>query len=602
MKSNLLKFKNKLIRNRKSVFFYLTPLFSFIIVEILQYGAETLSLQPFTYSTFWINLLFYSAVYMIVRAVTGRPRLTMVLLHIVFLLIGICNHFSIDIRNSPILPWDLYAAGTAFSVLSNQSFRIPLEMIICVVLSILWLFIAIRTQVPRLSIRKRLSSMGISAVFLTVFTLFSMFGPNFFYTSTWQQVTASRENGYIFNFCMDIGILFVDEPEGYSSEAADRILSSMQEPEAQPEDTPNIIMIMNETFSDLSMFGDLEEKFGLTEDVMPFVHALQNTENCITGRLVVPAFGGGTCNSEYEVLTSNSYAFFKGGSYPMLQYIQDDRPSLASILKDQSYSTTALHPYYATGWGRNRSYPRLGFEKFLSLDDFPEDTPLMRRYISDRDDYEMLKQEYEAAENPLFLFNVTMQNHCGYDTVYDNFEERVSFATDTIYPKAKQYLSLIQESDRAIEELIEYFSQAEEPTLVVFFGDHQAYIENAFYDELFRDSNKSDAEIELDKHTVPYFIWANYDIDEEAFNDLPERISANYLGALVLDIAGLNLSQYQQYVYGLMEEWPVISASGCVDNNGFLYSLEDPKVTEALADYKIVQYQNVFEETASKNK
>ena len=192
------------------------------------------------------------------------------------------------------------------------------------------------------------------------------------------------------------------------------------------------------------------------------------------------------------------------------------------------------------------------------------------------------------------MFNVTMQNHCGYDTVYDNFEESVSFTYDYAYPLAKQYLSLIKESDSAIEELIEYFRQSEEPTIVVFFGDHQAYIEDSFYTELFQDSNKSEAEIELDKHTVPYFIWANYEIDEEKYSDLPERISANYLGALTLDVAGLNLSQYQQYVYGLSDEWPVISSSGCVDSNGYLYSLDDPKVTEALADYKIVQYENVF--------
>lgn len=597
MKNNLLKLKTALIRNRRSVFFYLTPLFSFILVEILQYGDQSLCLHPFTFGTFWINLLFYFAVYMIVRALTGRPRLTMVLLHTIFLLIGICNHFSIDIRNSPILPWDLYAAGTAFSVLSNQTFKIPLEMIICIILSVVWLVFAMRTQVPKLSIRKRLSSMGISAIFLTVFTLFSMFGPNIFYTSTWKQVTASRQNGYIFNFCMDIGILFVDEPEGYSAEAADRILSSMEQPEAQPEDTPNIVVIMNETFSDMSMFGDLEKEFGLTEDVMPFVHSLEDAENCITGQLVVPAFGGGTCNSEYEALTGNSYAFFKGGSYPMLQYVQGQRESLASILKEQGYSATAMHPYYGTGWGRNRSYPRLGFDKFITLDDFPEDIQLMRRYISDRDDYDMLKKEYEAAEEPFFMFNVTMQNHCGYDTVYDNFEESVSFTYDYAYPLAKQYLSLIKESDSAIEELIEYFRQSEEPTIVVFFGDHQAYIEDSFYTELFQDSNKSEAEIELDKHTVPYFIWANYEIDEEKYSDLPERISANYLGALTLDVAGLNLSQYQQYVYGLIDEWPVISSSGCVDSNGYLYSLDDPKVTEALADYKIVQYENVFGES-----
>ena len=94
----------------------------------------------------------------------------------------------------------------------------------------------------------------------------------------------------------------------------------------------------------------------------------------------------------------------------------------------------------------------------------------------------------------------------------------------------------------------------------------------------------------MDEHTVPFFIWANYDI--EGYD--AGRISANYLGPLTLDTANLKMSDYQQYVYSLMKEYPVISCVGCVDKNGIQVPLE----MADLSDYKIVQYQNVFDKSS----
>lgn len=325
-----------------------------------------------------------------------------------------------------------------------------------------------------------------------------------------------------------------------------------------------------------------------------FVRSLSGDDNAITGQLVVPAFGGGTCNTEYEYLTSNTYAFFKSGSYPMLQYVHGETESVASVLSEQGYNTVAIHPYYGSGWARNRAYPLMGFDTFLDIDSFDDETTeYLRRYVSDNSSFDKIIETYEANEaesdNPLFLFNVTMQNHCGYDTVYDNFPETVEFEHDSLYPYTKQYLSLIQESDQAIERLVEYFSGQEEPTIIVFFGDHMPYIENSFYNYLTMYSDKTEAELEMDKHTVPFFIWANYDI--EGYD--AGRISTNYLGPLTLDVAGAQMSEYQEYVYSLMEQYPVISAVGCVNSYGVYVPLE--MAAQDLHDYKIVQYQNVFD-------
>ncbi|MFQ8879024.1 MAG: sulfatase-like hydrolase/transferase [Roseburia hominis] len=42
-----------------------------------------------------------------------------------------------------------------------------------------------------------------------------------------------------------------------------------------------------------------------------------------------------------------------------------ERPSLASYLQSLGYETVATHPYYATGWNRDKVYPWLGFEQSI---------------------------------------------------------------------------------------------------------------------------------------------------------------------------------------------------------------------------------------------
>lgn len=598
MKNKLNLCKQFLASNIGIIFFYLTPLATFLMVEVLEFGgSDSECMLPNSFA-FWANLMFYYGVFLLFRAVTGRTRFSIIFLNLVFLIFGIINYYSIDIRNSPVVPWDLYAIGTAAQALDGFTWTIPPQVIACVAGCIIWWVITMRMKFPVPKVRGRVEAFAASAVMLTAFTLIATVGRDNFYISAWRQVTANRRNGMALNFTINMDSLFNEAPSDYSKENANTILSSVSSEnttEATAEQ-PNIIAIMDETFADLSILGDLNLEN--VDDVMPFVHSLSEDDNAITGQLVVPAFGGGTCNTEYEYLTSNTYTFFKSGSYPMLQYIHDETESLGSVLSEQGYKTVAMHPYYGSGWGRNRAYPLMGFDTFLDIDSFDEETTeYLRRYVSDNSSFDKIIETYESnneeSDDPLFMFNVTMQNHCGYDTVYDNFPETVEFEYDSLYPYTKQYLSLIQESDRAIQRLVEYFSEQDEPTIIVFFGDHMPYIENSFYNHLTLYSTKTDAEIEMDKHTVPFFIWANYDI--EGYD--AGRISANYLGPMTLEVAGAQMSEYQEYVYSLKKEYPVISATGCIDKDGIFVPLE--MAAQDLHDYKIVQYENVFDSEGS---
>ena len=284
MKNKLSLCKQFLASNFSNIFFLLSPLATFLVVEILEYGgSDSKCLWP-NQLAFWANILFYYGIFLLFRAVTGRPRFTIVFLNFVFLIFGICNHYSIQIRNEPIVPWDLYAAGTAAEALNGFQWTVPLEIIICSIACLIWWVLTVKfLRFPKQKLRTRAGSLGLSAVMLTGFVLFASVGSGNFYISAWRQVTANRKNGMALNFAINMDTLFVEAPTDYSKENASTILSSVsKEDETASANNvqPNIIAVMDETFADLSILGDL----GLenTDDVMPFVHSLSGQPNTLS--------------------------------------------------------------------------------------------------------------------------------------------------------------------------------------------------------------------------------------------------------------------------------------------------------------------------------
>ena len=307
-------------------------------------------------------------------------------------------------------------------------------------------------------------------------------------------------------------------------------------------------------------------------------------------------FGSGTCNSEFEFLTGNSMAFLQSGIIAYTQVVKGKLPNMTYLLKEQGYGgNLALHPYLATGWNRVEVYQEMGFENFYSESDFTN--PLMyRKYISDQSNMEKIVELYENREDtaePFYLFNVTMQNHGGFDKAYSNFTNDVLITDNHKNEQAEQYLSLVKKSDEAFQYLVEYFSKVDEPTIIVMFGDHQPAVESKFYESLL---GKSTAELTpeelMKKYQTPFIIWANYDIKETTI----DKMSANYLGAYVMQEAGLEMSPYQKFLMKLYEKLPVLNAMGAIDAEGNYYeSAKETPYEDMVKEYQILQYNNLID-------
>ena len=284
-------------------------------------------------------------------------------------------------------------------------------------------------------------------------------------------------------------------------------------------------------------------------------------------------------------------AFLPQGSIPYQQYITKELPALPAYLASLGYETVAAHPYYADGWDRDKVYPLLGFSESIFKDQY-WGAGYVRKYVSDNSCVDKIIELYEKKEEgtPLFVFNVTMQNHGGYSDTYDNFTPDITVEGVESTPLS-QYLSLVRLSDQALEKLISYFEETDEKTIVVFFGDHQpndtvaAPILN-----LNGMTTKTLTEDQLKlRYEVPYVIWANYDIDAESGKDT----SANYLAADVLHYAGISENAYGSYLLELQQNYPVISAMRVLTKDGL--DTNSSSLKQELKDYQSLQYYQLFD-------
>lgn len=577
------------------------------------YLLEFYTHNPFAEVRPWaqfFNVLLFELLAGILFCLTGRLRLSYRLLGSFAMLYGIANAYVVRFRTNPIVPWDIFSWRTAASVAGNYDFIPDRRMVIVTLLFLAGLvgLHPIKFQIRKYGFIKRCVPGGMLVVILCLYTGLLQ-QENFqnahrLYNKLFTPVFMTQVDGIPVTFVMNLAYMSIDKPAQYSVAEAQELLKTYEEPdtgvssgeevqgkeeqEFKDSELPNIIVVMNEAFSDLSVLGDFETN----RDYMPFFHSLQQgADNTVTGMLNVSVCGGNTANTEFEFLTGNTMAFLPQGSIPYQQYITGERPSMASYLKALGYQTVATHPYYATGWERNTVYPWLGFDRSIFKDEY-YGAQYVRNYISDTSCVHKMIELYENKEDgkPLFVFNVTMQNHGGYQDTYSNFTPDIEVeGVDSL--ALRQYLSLIELSDQALWQLVEYFSGVDEKTVIVFFGDHQPgdTVAEPVLAMNGMHWNTLDEEEQKLRYQVPYVIWANYDIEEAQNADT----SANYLGAEVLRCAGVPTDPYQNFLLELKESYPILSAVRTVKADGS----ENPASKEQgeMDIYRKLQYYLLFD-------
>ena len=296
-------------------------------------------------------------------------------------------------------------------------------------------------------------------------------------------------------------------------------------------------------------------------------------------------FGGLTANTEFEVLTGDALAFLASGSVPYQLQVNHELSSLARVLGEQGYQTLAVHPNAHHAWNRSAIYDYMGFEEFVDISKFHTEYDYVRSYISDECNFnEIIWQfEHKKKNTPLFLFDVTIQNHGDYRGITSPIpvEKVGNQNADTVagIESVTTYLKLISITDNSFLELINYFDTVDEPVIICMFGDHQPVLSDGFYEAIFEDQDLSVQE-QL-KYIVPYVIWTNYDADLPEYGDM----SANYLGVAVLECAGVKLPPYYKYLLQMREQYPIIS----------YHTITRISNKDIIKGYKMLQYNQLME-------
>lgn len=623
-RSSMKKLTDRFRKYGPYIFLVMIPIVNFYLLEWYTHN-------PFTtmkWNVHIMNILLFIFMALFLFALTGRVNAALMIQTVFCAAYGLAGYFVLEFRGAPIQPWDILSLDTAASVADNYEYKLDktaMIVLICfVLLLIVEFFLKAGFSRPadakkragqgagRKSLRPwqlRLAMALLSGLFLFGYTKM-LHNEEIvqtklrLYDKLFTPTTIQFKNGTVTAFLMELQYISVDKPAGYSRERAEQLLdfySAAEEngtgvtdrtkaEEASSERKPNIIVIMNEAFSDPAVLGE----FKTNEDYMPFVHSLMaGADNTVSGFLNVSVKGGNTANTEFEYLTGSTMAFLPYGSIPYQQYIKGELPSVASHLASLGYHTVAMHPYRAAGWDRNTVYPDIGFAE-MHFQEFYKDSEIIRKYVSDRGDYEKIIQVYEnkPEDEPLFLFNVTMQNHSSYSdwNDYDNFKPDITVegSSSRLLPA---YLSLMKLSDEAIEGLVDYFSGQDEDTVIVFFGDHQPTdsVVNPVLQLHGRSVGDLSAEEEALRYKVPFFIWANFDMEEET----GVETSANFLAARTLKAAGVAQPAYFNFLTDLNDRVSVISASHVQLADGAFTYAKNQK--DLLNDYQILQYYLLFD-------
>ncbi len=515
----------------------------------------------------------------------------------------IANDVVTTVRGTALNLFDFLALKTAFTVSSNYKYEIT-ENVYYSVLCTVFLITAsiifpLRLKAVKANPVRKYALMLCAAAFPASVIGLALEFAGYDTVYDFKNQDSLNERGVCYNLTLSLKDRFHKAPDGYTAEAAEKILDRYQNDGALSEN-PNIIIVMNESFADLSA----AENMIPTEEYMPFYCSIE--KNAAKGKAVVSCFGGGTSNSEFEFLTGLTMTFLPRNSYPYLQYINSDINTLFRELDSNVYEKSYIHPYIGSNYKRSSIFKFLGFDTFYDGLSFStqdsytkkytarnafleyEGVDMVRGFIGDGVTYDKVMELYEnKPENGKSAqFIVTMQNHSPYNYEGDDFISDVKSGTDD--PAVDQYLTLIKISDSELEKLIDYFSKAEEDTIIVFFGDHQPFLSVYPTSEEIREQSNEKA---LQMYSTPFLIWTNYDSPSRDLG----YVSLNYLSALMKEQTGLPLTSFDKFRLEMYEKYPVFSINIAQDSSGNLYGGGELINDEIVNEYEYLQYYYLFD-------
>lgn len=582
------------------VFLFASCNFFELIANIISFKVIVLNLIP----PFLICLLFYG--------ISGRIKLALILSSAIQVIVLFINRMKITYRKDAFKISDIYEGLEAIKMAKSSYYPDKFSVLVAVLFFIFLGFILYFYRTKKLVFPFRIFLIVIS-IFLSYISYNNLYIPSKVYNSLkiygnpYNEVDVFNSMGFNYSFIFKIKSSTIKPPENYDKkeyEKRDRRYKGEEIATLKAKDKPSIVWIMGEAFTDLSQNPVFS--FDKGNDPNENFKRICN-EAPLFGRIVVPGFGGGTGDTEFDVLTGAlTIDCAPNGSYSF-NMIKQNTKSLPTILNNIGYNTRAFHPGYEWFYRRNVAYPRLGFNESYFIENI--ENPVNKGdYFSEEKFTDIfidrLKKALDKKET-VFDYAVDIQNHGPY--FYDKYGETLPFncsasLTDEARVCWGSYFIGLKDMDTMIGRIYDFINERKEPVIFVFYGDHLPSLgeEPDGFKQIGIDMKVQNLQDEITRHSVPFFVTANpagreYLKVENANLNKGDIISANFLASSVLDMLDFNKTDdYFQFNSFLRQYMPIISRH-------YIYSLDAtyPKdkvageAAEKYMDYKAYEYYRI---------
>lgn len=563
----------------RTIFYLLLSSMLMLIIMQVIYFFPNLDVTM-TWIAHHVNLMFLASTIILGVSVLffcffNNLILAISLSSLVMLIVAIANYYKMLVVGEPIYPSDLSMISNIDEIIGYVKNLLSPTLIIglLVIIALLAILSFICRKGFKLTMKLRVIFFAIFIAYLASIFYYekSPLKPlvnSTVYFTKWNQLNNYQQNGFLFGFITNLQNDLMIKNDHYTEANLQKIMDDYTKKaedyneSADLSQQPNIITIVSESLSDPTVFNQLT----FSEDPLPNLR--QYLETYSSGHFLSPFKGNRTANVEFEYLVGFTNSLLLEGTIPFQQALSSkpEIPSFISFMDQLGYTSVAIHPNNAAFYKRSQVYPALGFDEFLSIDKMKHlDYIDSQKYVSDQSVFDELYAELEAADRPIFAYGLTMANHIAiFDQKFGENTIEVLDANREHNTEMETYAEGLKQTDLALKEFITKIENYDEPTLVIFFGDHLINFQSDIHEQhgyIEKDTDALRAKLFFE---TPLLIMSN--MDDFQIENIDD-VSPIFIAPLILRELNLPLSPFYVFLLDLYEEFSVLHNNFKLDAN-----------------------------------
>lgn len=563
----------------RTIFYLLLSSMLMLIIMQVIYFFPNLDVTM-TWIAHHVNLMFLASTIILGVSVLffcffNNLILAISLSSLVMLIVAIANYYKMLVVGEPIYPSDLSMISNIDEIIGYVKNLLSPTLIIglLVIIALLAILSFICRKGFKLTMKLRVIFFAIFIAYLASIFYYekSPLKPlvnSTVYFTKWNQLNNYQQNGFLFGFITNLQNDLMIKNDHYTEANLQKIMDDYTKKaedyneSADLSQQPNIITIVSESLSDPTVFNQLT----FSEDPLPNLR--QYLESYSSGHFLSPFKGNRTANVEFEYLVGFTNSLLLEGTIPFQQALSSkpEIPSFISFMDQLGYTSVAIHPNNAAFYKRSQVYPALGFDEFLSIDKMKHlDYIDSQKYVSDQSVFDELYAELEAADRPIFAYGLTMANHIAiFDKKFGENTIEVLDANGEHNTEMETYAEGLKQTDLALKEFITKIENYDEPTLVIFFGDHLINFQSDIHEQhgyIEKDTDALRAKLFFE---TPLLIMSN--MDDFQIENIDD-VSPIFIAPLILRELNLPLSPFYVFLLDLYEEFSVLHNNFKLDAN-----------------------------------